>query len=194
MDHIIAGRFRSDEDAFTVAALIARYIDPSDIYIFQHVTSAPVADQREGQDAETGVKEIGKTAVGTALAAGTAAGAIGALGGPVVALVAAGTGAYLGSLLGTLGAMEQDKGEPVTFCCRQEGIMVSVRIKDPRQEARVIATLRSEGAADVEQASGTWSEGRWLDFNPLSEPQLIEDAPNWPSAANTNNVASRSLH
>ena len=51
---------------------------------------------------------------------------------------------------------------------RLGGVMLSVRIANPVNEKRVIATLRAKGAADIEQAHGEWRDGDWADFNPVA--------------------------
>ena len=56
--------------------------------------------------------------------------------------------------------------------------MLSVRIANPVNEKRVIATLRAQGAAEVEQAQGEWRDGDWADFNPVAPPRLVEFASN----------------
>ena len=58
--------------------------------------------------------------------------------------------------------------------------MLSVRIANPVNEKRVIATLRAEGAADIEQADGEWRDGDWTDFNPVAAPQLVSLANSAP--------------
>jgi hypothetical protein len=42
----------------------------------------------------------------------------------------------------------------------------------------VIAALRAENAADIEQAHGEWCDGDWADFNPVPAPRLVENASN----------------
>jgi hypothetical protein len=61
---------------------------------------------------------------------------------------------------------------------RLGGVMLSVRIANPVNEKRVIATLRAKGAADIEQAHGEWRDGDWADFNPVAAPRLVEVASN----------------
>lgn len=56
--------------------------------------------------------------------------------------------------------------------------MLSVRIANPVNEKRVIATQRAEGAADIEEAHGEWRDGDWADFNPVAAPRLVESASN----------------
>jgi len=180
MERIIAGRFQSKDSADAVAALLGQYIETTDICIFhnnppgQHDAYALGGDE----DADSGAEGAGKSAAGTAIGAGLAAGAIGALGGPVIALAAAATGAYVGSLGGALQGLGDDEGKPHAPDNRPGGIMLSVRIADPLNEKRVIATLRTEGAVDIEQADGEWSNGDWVDFDPVAPPRLIENTAN----------------
>jgi len=175
MERIIAGRFQTKHDADTVAALIAQYIDTGDICIFhnnppgQHDTFAVGGDE----DKDPGAEGADKSAASTAVAAGLAAGAVGALGGPVVALAAGATGAYLGSLAGAMQGVGDHDGKPRAPERRPAGIILSVHIANPAQEKRVIATLRAEGAADIERAQGEWREGDWADFDPVAAPQLV---------------------
>ena len=176
MERIIAGRFQTKDGADVVAALlITQYIDSADICIFhnnppgQHDASAVQGDE----DDDPGAEGAGKSAAGMAVAAGLTAGAVGALGGPVVALAAAATGAYVGSLAGALHGLGNDNDKPHASDPRPGGIMLSVRIANPATEKCVIATLQAEGAADIEQADGEWRDGDWTDFNPVAAPQLV---------------------
>ena len=179
MQRIIAGRFQTKGEADAVAILLAQYIDTTDICIFhnnppgQHDAYVLGGDE----DADSGAEGAEKSTVGTALGAGLAAGAIGALGGPVIALAAAATGAYVGSLGGALQGLGADEDQPHAPDNRPGGIILSVRIADPLNENRVIATLRAEGAADIEQADGEWLDGDWVDFDPVAAPRLVKAQP-----------------
>ena len=159
-------------------SLIAQYIDIANICIFhnnppgRHDAFAVGGDE----DADPGAEGAGKSAVSTAVAAGLTAGAIGALGGPVVALAAAAIGAYSGSLVGAMVGLGNDDYKPLVPERRPGGVMLSVRIANPVNEKRVIATLRAEGAADIEQAHGEWRDGDWADFNPVAAPRRVESA------------------
>jgi hypothetical protein len=180
MERIIAGRFQSKDDADAVAAIIAQYVDTADICIFHNNPPGQhgVSFEREDEDKDPGAEGAGESAADMAVAAGLTAGAIGALGGPVIALTAAATGAYLGSLVGALAGLGNDIDEPRAPEHRPGGVMLSVRIANPVNEKRVIATLRAEGAADIEQSNGEWRDGDWVDFNPVAAPQLVGSAPN----------------
>jgi hypothetical protein len=172
---IIAGRFPTKGEADAVAAVIGQYVDATDICIFhnnpqgQHDAPPARADQVE----DPGAQDAGSSAAGTAIAAGLTAGAIGALGGPVVAIAAAATGAYVGSLAGAMGGLGEHAGKPHALERRPGGIMLSVRIARPADEKRVIASLRAGSAADIERARGDWRNGDWTDFNPVEKPQLV---------------------
>jgi hypothetical protein len=175
VERIIAGRFQTKGDADAVAAAIGEYVDAADICIF-HNNPPGQHDALGGggdEDADPGTQGAAESAAGGAVAAGLAAGAAGALGGPVVALAAAATGAYMGSLAGAMDGMGKQDDKPAPAKRRAGGIMLSVRIAKPAHEKRVIAALRAQGAADIEQASGDWRDGDWVDFNPVEAPRLV---------------------
>jgi hypothetical protein len=60
---------------------------------------------------------------------------------------------------------------------RPAGFIVAARA--PEYARRVIATnvLQSVGAKDVERADGTWQTGKWVDFDPLQQPKLVDLPP-----------------
>ncbi len=180
MERIIAGRFQTKGDADAAAALLAQYVATSDICIFhnnppgQHDAYAVGGDE----DEDPGAEGAGKPAAATAIAAGLSAGAIGALGGPAVALVAAAVGAYSGSLVGAMHGLSNHDDRLRAPKRRPAGIMLSVHITGPMVERRVVDTLRAHGAADIEQARGEWRDGDWVDFNPVAAPRLLEGATN----------------
>lgn len=177
MERIIAARFHTKGEADAVAALMP-YVDAADICIFHNNPPGQHAALPLGgdEDADPEAEGAGKSAAGTAVAAGLAAGAVGTLGGPVMALAAAAAGAYAGSLVGAVAEMGDPDGEPHAPERRAGGIMLSVRIAKPANEARVVATLRAEGAADIEQAFGEWRDGDWTDFDPVATPRLVQGA------------------
>jgi hypothetical protein len=179
MERIIAGRFKTTDEARFAASLMAQYIDASDICVFynsspsQQEASASVGEAHE----DSGAEGSGKSAGITAIIGGVAAGAICALGGPLVAIPAAGVGAYAGSLVGALAGLgNDDKAHAPEH--RQAGIMLSIRIASPEIQEKVVATLRAEGAADIEQAEGEWRDGEWADFDPVATPKLVRSSLN----------------
>jgi hypothetical protein len=177
MERIIAGRFSTKGEADSVAARMATYVEATDICIFHN--NPPGQHDRfpvgGDEDEDPGTQGAQNSSAGTALAAGLTAGAIGALGGPAVAIAAAAVGAYSGSLVGAMHGLGED-GKPGAQERRPGGIILSVRIARPVDEKIVIDTLRSEGAADIEQADGTWTDGDWVDFDPVAAPHLVAGA------------------
>lgn len=178
MEQIIAGRFETKVIADTAAAALREFVDDADICIFhnnppgQHDAYPAGGDE----DEDPGAEGAGNSAAGTAVAAGLAAGAIGSLGGPVVAIAAAAVGAYSGSLVGAMSGLGDHEDAPGKQDRRPGGIILSVRIAHPGDEERVIATLRKEGAAGIERAQGEWRDGDWADFDPVASPRLVEYA------------------
>jgi len=176
MERIIAGRFETKDRADAAAAILWQHVAAADICIFHN--NAPgqhdVFPVGGDEDEDPGAEGAAGTAAGGAVAGGLAAGAIGALGGPVVALAAAAAGAYAGSLAGAMHGMEDGEDAPSSPERRPAGVILSVRIADASIEKRVIATLGEQGAADIEQASGEWSNGDWTDFDPVAVPQLVD--------------------
>jgi hypothetical protein len=51
--------------------------------------------------------------------------------------------------------------------------MLSVRVANSADEARVIATLRAAGAADIEQAQSEWNDGDWANFDSIAAPHGV---------------------
>ena len=58
---------------------------------------------------------------------------------------------------------------------RRSGMLVAVQIPIDQEQA-VRRILEREGAEDIERASGTISDGRWVDFDPLRLVQPIAEA------------------
>lgn len=166
--------------ADSAAASIAGYIDALDICIFQNNPPGQHDAYFIGgdEDEDPGAKGAGTTAAGMAFAGGLAAGTVGALGGPVVAIAAAAVGAVSGSLVGAMAGLGHDDNNPHAPERRPGGVMLSVRIAKPVNEQRVIASLRAEGAQDIEQADGEWRDGDWTDFDPVAVPHLVASAAN----------------
>ncbi len=139
MEQIIAGRFDSFTEANAAAVLLNQYIDTDDICIFynsppgQHGVLPAGGDENADPEAEN----AHSSALATGATLGVAAGAVGLFGGPIVALAAAGIGAYTGSLLGAMGGMNQ-KGESPSYARRQAGVLVAVHMTDPNDEQRII--------------------------------------------------------
>lgn len=173
MEQIIAGRFESIAKADATAILLTNYIDTTDICIFynnppgQHDVLPAGGDEK----IDPGAEDAHESAIAAGATAGITAGAIGAFGGPIVALTAAGIAAYTGSLAGAMQGMKdkEDSSEPPR---RQAGVILAVHVANPDNKERIVSTLRKEGAEDIEHAQGKWRHGDWVDFNPVESPQL----------------------
>jgi hypothetical protein len=193
MTPIIAGRFEQEaQTEQAVAALREQGFAADDVTTFylnppgQHATF-PVGGDRDASHGATEAHSgaLKGAAVGGAIGLGVGAAAA-TLVGPVGALAGASAGAYVGSLAGALGDMgESDSaakaaGEPPEAPDdgvpqeRPAGFMVAVRA--PEYARRVVAAnvLQSMGANDVERADGTWQTGKWVDFDPLQAPKLVD--------------------
>ena len=56
---------------------------------------------------------------------------------------------------------------------RHAGVLLAVHTS-PDQEAAVARALRDAGGMDVERAQGHWSQGSWIDFDPVTAPRLSD--------------------
>ena len=182
MAQIIAGRFRTFEQAdVAVQALVDADFSRDDVNVFyvnppgQHHTT-PIGGDHLNADpgAEDSTNEAVTVAsaggaIGLALGVAVAA-AIPAVG-AAAAVAAAGVGAYTGSLAGSLsGAGEKDQP---TQPPRSAGVLVSVRLNDDESMVPASVVLTTQGAEDVEVANGTWQDGEWIDFDPVTPARLI---------------------
>ena len=136
-----------------------------------------------------GAKET-PAAVAEGAAAGVVVGAaVGAATAPVTGPLGAIVGGLVGAHVGSLFSFSKmkDKGESEDGAAagdnasrvRQPGMMVAVALDGAASvapdEAGAIAALRRVGAHHIERASGTIVDGDWVDFDPLSAPQLMTD-------------------
>ncbi|WP_426111502.1 hypothetical protein [Massilia sp. PWRC2] len=122
-----------------------------------------------------------------AAAGGVVGAAVGAtsapLTGPFGAIVGGLVGAHIGSLFSF--SKMKNKGEAETDGdnadrVRKSGMLVAVAVAladgtaaAATDEGGAIDALRRVGAHHIERAAGTIVGGDWVDFDPLSEPQLV---------------------
>jgi hypothetical protein len=57
---------------------------------------------------------------------------------------------------------------------RQGGMHVAVRAAEYAKRLIAVNILQAYGARDVERADGTWIAGKWIDFDPLIPPRLVD--------------------
>ncbi len=184
MTKIIAGRFEQQSHAQNAVNEILRagfsedqvssfFLTPAG----QHGTYPLGGDHDKSPGAENTAP--GRTAgMATGGAIGAAVGAVTTpLTGPLGAVTGAFVGAHIGSVAGSLSNMEDD-GEAAArhqVPVRHAGMLVAVSVPDADAEERVIDTLRTLGAADIELSEGTIVNGDWADFDPASRPHFIDE-------------------
>lgn len=180
MSSIIAGRFQTfDQAEGAVQALIDANINTEDLSVFyvnppgQH-DATPIGGDHINADPEA--SEITNDAVSGAAASGAIGLAVGLAAavpavGAEVAVAAVGLGAYTGSFAGGLhGSGASDHPTPPP---RRAGVLLAVRSDDDKATQRASVVLSAQGAEDMEMADGTWHDGKWIDFDPVTPPCFI---------------------
>lgn len=93
--------------------------------------------------------------------------------GPAGIVAAAGAGGYTGSLVGAMGEVSSE-AQPDHEDVRPAEAMIAVNVDAGTVSGEQIVRIFEEcGAHQIEQAKGTWANGEWVDFDPVSRPQLI---------------------
>jgi hypothetical protein len=200
MTPIIAGRFEQQAQAeAALAALRHGGFDAADVTVFLVNPAGQHAAYRIGgdRDASPGAKHAHSGAlkgatVGTAVGVGGGLAGSPALG-PAAVVAGAGARAYAGSLVGALGKMEEKpaaakpdervvelaataaaRRDADTASVRSSGIFVAVRAVEFARRVAAVNVLRAKGGQDIERADGTWRAGKWIDFDPLKPPLLVD--------------------
>jgi hypothetical protein len=180
MAQIIAGGFQT---IVTAEAAIDRLVQAgvSREFICQFRVNPPgMHDQLAiggDRDESPGAhKATSGAAVGAAVgaAAGLAAGAaITPMLGPAGVAAGAGLGAYTASLVGGMsGTSNEAQPEPEDM--RPAEALVAVNADSAGISREEIVRIFEEcGAQQVETAAGSWVDGEWADFDPLSRPHLV---------------------
>jgi hypothetical protein len=183
MSTIIAGHFQlQDEIDQARSELVGAGFADKRISAFfvnqpgQHDMTAIGGDHLHSAGAkETPLGVLEGTAAGGAV--GLAIGAATSLvTGPVGPIVGGLVGAHVGSLYSfhkmKEGGEAEEGGENAVEP-RKPGMLIAVAIDDPAQENRVLEILRDLGAHHIERADGSIVDGDWVDFDPLSMPNII---------------------
>jgi len=178
MTQIVAGVF-DDEQSATAAAHDLRSAGFEAADLDQFVLNPPGRHNRLplGGDEDADAKaEGGDKGALTGAAIGTAVGAVAGLAavplvGPVAIAGGAAAGAYAGSLAGAVNKMGDD--EPALEL-RPAGVMVAVNADSVEDEEIAIDLFRDRGAQMIERADGAWHDGKWVDFDPVRPPDIIE--------------------
>ncbi|WP_341677689.1 hypothetical protein [Niveibacterium sp. SC-1] len=192
MANIIAARFETYRDAErTIDMLVDRGLAREDTSVFYLNAAGQHARFPMGGDeyADPASRGAGSgTALGILVGAAVG-GAFGLIGisaleivRPIMAAVAVGGGAYVGTLIGTLVATRRAPRFPMARAeqPRKAGVMLAVRLAEERLAATVIEIIGRAGGRDPERAQGVWRAGDWVDFNPLSKPVPVRSAPGFP--------------
>jgi hypothetical protein len=129
------------------------------------------------RDASPGAKDA-ESGAGKGAAIGAALGVVAGIVatpviGPAGIVAAAGVGGYTGSLVGSLGEVSSEV-QPDESEVRPAEAMIAVNVDAGTVPAgEIVRIFEESGAHQIEQAKGTWANGEWADFDPVSRPQLI---------------------
>jgi hypothetical protein len=178
MTQIVAGVF-DDEQTATSAAheLRSAGFEAADLDQFslrppgQHQGLPTGGDEPSDEKAAGGDRGAVKGA-----AIGTAVGAVAGLAatpilGPVAIAGGAAAGAYAGSLAGAVNRMGDDRAAAQP---RPAGVMVAVNAQSAQEQDRAVTVLHGHGARMIERADGAWRDGKWMDFDPVRAPDVLE--------------------
>lgn len=185
MELIVAARFDTFESAEHAATvLFSKGYAEDAVHVFFVGSDGP---HDRGPD-KTGAPEDpdARGAQYGAIAGAAVVGLVGALIGVGIAVAitdslipivgGAAAGAYIGSLWGAvwlLGHRERHKGRAgEDQQARPSGVLLAVHA-DPSSQKHVAGLLRGAGGTNIERARGKWSNGKWVDFDPLApiEPE-----------------------
>ena len=185
MSLIVAGRF--DTFAAGERAAQARFAEgfiENDVTMFfvnprgRHGRLPAGGDQQTDPGSEKSPAGATKgAAIGAAFGAIAGVGVISLIGWPIyVAVIVAGIGAYVGSLIGAM-SQTHTKGHdakaavPEAPPVRESGVLLAVHVTEESREA-ASRILRKAGAHEIERATGRWAQGRWADFDPVTPPDI----------------------
>jgi hypothetical protein len=183
MAQILVAQF-DDFDAAHAAAgdLRSLGIAQGDVEIYHLNAPGQHAEFPIGGDehADRGAREGDEGQVTGAAIGGAAGLALGAAAIPVVGPIAAAAGlavgAYTGSLHGAVNTLG-DNPPPQQQAPRPAGVRLAVNVLSPAHREQVLATFKRHEARSIEEADGTWREGSWVDFDPVSAPRWLVPPP-----------------
>ena len=182
MDHIVAAEFGDfasaeaalralENEGFALSQLTSFYLNAPG----QHGTYPIGGDQDEDPEA----KGAGAGAMRGAALGGAAGIALGLAAIPVVGPIAVAgglaVGAYTGSFAGAVESLGNDDTSPEPQLSRPAGVVVAVHTPTELDRERATSVLQRQSANSIEHAEGTWRDGTWDDFDPVS-------IPNWRKA------------
>ena len=181
MANILSGQFDDFESAERlVAEFHSLGVECEDIQ--QFALNAPGQHDRYpiggDEDADPAARGGENGATLGAVLGGAAGVAVGAAAipvlGPAAAVAGLAIGAYTGSFAGALNAMgtgTESANEDVI--ARPAGVRVAVNVPTPERRHQVLESFVRHHARSIEEAQGTWSNGAWVDFDPVSIPRWV---------------------
>jgi hypothetical protein len=96
----------------------------------------------------------------------------------LVSAIAAGGGAYIGSLVGAMSHTRKGGSSGRTASAevetRDSGVLLAVHVS-PGGQYDAGRILRDAGGKSIERATGRWQQGRWADFDPTRPPDTIPE-------------------
>lgn len=187
MSLIVAARFTTFPAAEDAAQrLFASGFVEEDVTLFfvnprgqhaRHPLGGDVGTDVNAREAPKGAA-IGVT-IGAVVGAVVGVGIFAFFGSPLlISIIAAGVGAYAGSLVGAMSRTRAVEKPPRHEMFHQEtrdsGVLVAVHVSSDSQfdAARI---LRDAGGAAIERATGRWQQGRWADFDPTQPPRPLNE-------------------
>lgn len=187
MSLIVAARFTTFPTAEEAAQKLfnAGFVE-EDVTLFfvnprgQHARYPIGGDTDTDANAKQAPKGAGLgVTIGAVVGAVVGVGIFAAFSAPIlVSLIAAGVGAYIGSLAGammaTRGGGTPGHRSPFHEETRDSGVLVAVHVS-PDNQFEAARVLREAGGAAVERATGRWQQGRWADFDPLKQPEPLNE-------------------
>jgi hypothetical protein len=181
LTQILSGQFDDWERAeLLVAELRSLGVPPSGIQ--QLVLNAPGQHAQfpigGDEDADRAARGGENGALAGAALGGAAGVALGVAAipvvGPIASVAGLAIGAYTGSLAGALNTMGDKADNPGgQSIARPAGVRVVVHTPTAEQRSRVLEAMLRHHARSVEEADGTWQDGAWVDFNPVSAPRWV---------------------
>ena len=178
MSNIVAAEFEGFDAARAARnALRDEGFAPSHTSIFYLNAGGQHARFPLGGDryADPEAKGAGRGALTGAALGGVAGLALGIAATPIVgpaALVGGlAAGAYAGSLAGTVGSLGKGERSPEPALNRPAGVVVAAFAPTAAERERATSVLQRHRPRAIEQADGTWQDGTWKDFDPVSIPK-----------------------
>jgi len=179
MAQILVAQFDDFDTAQSAAAdLRALGVAQGDLEIYhlnapgQHGEFPIGGDEDADREARKGDEgQITGAAIGGV--AGLALGAVAIpVAGPIAAAAGLAVGAYTGSLHGAVNKLG-DKPPEAQIPERPAGVRLAAHVLAPAYREQLLAAFRRHGAQSIEEAEGTWRDGSWTDFDPVSRPRWV---------------------